>query len=266
MLNYLIDNLLIDQALRGAGYKVEEADIEKRVTDMKTELKKVNKEFDKMLKELKVTEQELRMHIAADLRWFKYANTQATDKALAELFTTSKDMFDGTAVRARHILITSGTKDEKGAAAAVAQIRQIKQTIDAEVEAGMAKSKETDNLAREKARTALLIETFAKYAKEKSECPTKNNGGDVGWFQKAGFIVAPFSQAAFLLQPNQMSDAILTPFGYHLILVTERKPGREVKFEDVKEVVREVFFERLHDNLAQQIRQKANIAMAGAQN
>ena len=52
-------------------------------------------------------------------------------------------------------------------------------------------------------------------------------------------MVAPFSQAAFSLQPFQMSDVVKTQFGYHLILVTERKPGREVKFEDVKEMVKE---------------------------
>src|SRR5262249_13929927 len=174
--------------------------------------------FDKMLGELKVTEAELREHITADLRWYKYANAQANDKALEQLFAGNKDMFDGTTVRARHILISAGP-DARSAAAAHATLTQVKKQVQEKAEAGLARlPASTDKLAREKARANLLIEAFAAAAKEKSECPTKNNGGDVGWFQKVGFMVAPFSNAAFALQPNQMSDVVRTPFGLHLIL------------------------------------------------
>lgn len=265
LVNYLIDNLLIDQSLRAANYKVEPAEVEKRVTEMKDAMKKEGKEFSKMLDDLKVNEAELRHHIAADLRWYKYANAQATDKVLTELFTTSKDMFDGSAVKARHILIAPAAKDEKSAEVAVAQLRELEKTIQGEVEAVVAKLPAgTDKLGIEKARTAAMLDTFGKYAKDKSECPTKNNGGDVGWFQKAGFIVLPFSQAAFGLQPFQISEPVKTPFGYHLIMVTEKRPGKDVKFDEVKEVVKEVYLDRLHDGLAAQLRQKATITIVAA--
>ena len=116
-------------------------------------------------------------------------------------------------------------------------------------------------LAREKERQLLLIQSFGKYANEKSECPSKAQGGSVTPFTKVGVMVAPFSNAAFALQPFQISDVVQTPFGYHLILVTERRPGREVKFEDLKEVVKEVYFERLHENLAAQLRPSAKIVV-----
>ncbi|MGL4550150.1 MAG: peptidylprolyl isomerase, partial [Gemmataceae bacterium] len=257
IIEYLADNLLIDQSLRGAGYKAEDAEVGKRVGDMRTELKKAGNDFDKMLTELRVTEKELREHIAADLRWFKYASSQATDKSLTEMFAREKDMFDGTGVRARHILVTAPTPDDKGLQAAMAKLTEVKKAIEAEVAGGLAKMPATaDKLAREKARGELLIDSFIKQAKDKSDCPTKVNGGDVGFFQKAGFMVQPFANAAFALQVNQMSEVIRTPFGLHLILVTERRPGKEVKFEDVKDVVKEVYFDRLHDYLAGQLRQK----------
>ncbi|MFQ3592163.1 MAG: peptidylprolyl isomerase [Gemmataceae bacterium] len=262
IIDYLADNLLIDQSLRAAGYKADETEVTKRVGDMKAELKKIGRDFDKMLAELKVSEKELREHIAADLRWFKYASSQATDKALSEMFAKEKDMFDGTAVRARHILITPSTPDDKGLQEAMVKITEIKKAIEAEVAAGLAKLPQTaDKLAREKARGELLVEVFAKYAKDKSDCPTKANGGDVGFFQKAGFMVQPFANASFALQVNQMSEVVRTPFGLHLIVVTERRPGKEVKFEDVKDVVKEVYFDRLHDYLAAQLRQKAKIVV-----
>jgi peptidyl-prolyl cis-trans isomerase C len=265
LIDYLVDNLLIDQSLRAANYKVEKGEVDQRVNEMKAELKKIAKDFDKMLAELQTSEQELRTHIEADLRWFKYASAQANDKVVADLFTASKDMFDGSAVRARHILLTPPGKDEKAAAAAAGQLRQLKQAIEAEVEAGLAKlPANADKLAREKARGELINDAFARHAKAKSECPTKDRGGDVSWFQKAGFMVAPFSEAAFKLQPNQMSEPVQTPFGYHLILVTERKPGKDVKLEEVKEAVKEVYFERLREGLAKQLRAKAAINVAPA--
>jgi peptidyl-prolyl cis-trans isomerase C len=262
IIDYLADNLLIDQSLRAAGYKAEDTEVGKRVGDMKAELKKIGRDFDKMLAELKVSEKELREHIAADLRWFKYASAQATDKALTEMFTREKDMFDGTSVRARHILVTPKTADDKGLQEAMVKLTEVKKAIDAEVTAGLAKLPATaDKLARDKARGEVLVDSFIKHAKASSDCPTKVNGGDVSFFQKAGFMVQPFANAAFGLQVNQMSEVVRTPFGLHLILVTERRPGKEVKFEEVKDVVKEVYFDRLHDYLASQLRQKAKIVV-----
>jgi peptidyl-prolyl cis-trans isomerase C len=265
LLDYLVDNLLIDQSLRAAGYKVEVADIDKRVAEMKAELKKVGKDFDKMLAEFQTGEAELRTHIGADLRWVKYANTQATDKAVQDYFAANKEMFDGSSVRARHILITPPAKDEKAAAAAAEQLRQIKKAVEGEAEAALAKlPAAADKLAREKARGDAVGEAFAKHAKARSDCPTKDRGGDVSFFQKAGYMVQPFSDAAFKLAVNQISEPVQTPFGYHLILVTERRPGRDIKFDDVKEAVKEVYFERLRESLAAQLRKKATIKVEPA--
>lgn len=263
IIDYLAANIIIDQSLRAVpAYKVDKAQVDKKVNEMKAQMKAFGRDFGKMLADLRVSEDELRQHIAADLRWFKYATAQATDKALMELFTREKEMFDGTMVRARHILITPKAAGDSGLATVVAEARALRKTIEAEVEAGLAKlPASADKLTREKARGELLVQTFAKYAKSKSECPTKAAGGDVNWFQKAGLMVAPFANAAFALQVNQMSDVVRTPFGVHLILVTERKPGQAVEFKAVKDVVKEVYFDRLHDYVAAQLRAKAKVVV-----
>ncbi len=262
LIGVLVDNLLVEQHLKQLGVTVEKKEIDGRVEEMKEALKKSKRDFQKMLAEIKVSEPELREHIAADLRWMKYATGQAKDKSLKELFDANKDMFDGTTVRARHILLTPAPNDARAAANAEAQLRAFKKQIEEQVAAGVAKLPTTaDKLEREKARGNLLVEAFGAIAKAKSECPTKASGGDVNWFQKAGHMVAPFSQAAFALQPYQMSDVVKTQFGYHLILVTDRKPGREVKFEDVKEWVKDVYSDQLRENLAAQVRAKARIVI-----
>jgi len=262
LLNFLIDTMLIDQHLLQMNVAVEKKETDKRLDDMKAELKKQNKDFGKVLQELKMTEAELCEYMTASLRWDKYANSQATDKALSELFEANKEMFDGTMVRARHILLTPAPGDTKSAEQAPAQLAAYKKEIEDKVTAGLAKlPANSDNLTREKARNNLMDEAFAATARDKSMCPSKNQGGDVNWFQRAGFMVEPFAKTAFALKPYQISDVVKSQFGYHLIMVTDRKPGREVKFEDAKDEVKEVFTDRLHENLAAQMRARAKIVI-----
>src|SRR5205085_1174376 len=87
----------------------------------------------------------------------------------------------------------------------------------------------------------LLEEAFAAAAKEKSACPSKDAGGDVNFFARNGMMVEPFAKAAFALKPYQMTEIVKTQYGYHLILVTDRKPGTATKFESVSEEIKEVY-------------------------
>ncbi len=59
-------------------------------------------------------------------------------------------------------------------------------------------------------------ESFANVAKELSTCPSKKQGGDLGFFGR-GMMVRPFELAAFALQKGQVSAPIKTEFGWHVI-------------------------------------------------
>jgi peptidyl-prolyl cis-trans isomerase C len=263
LINYLVDNMLIDQSLLQLQVAVTKEEVDKRLEEMKAELKKANRDFDKMLAELRLTEKELREHLTADMRWEKYTATQASEKVLRDFFTANKEpMFDGSMVRARHILLTVPVGDAKAGEAAQAQLLAYKKQVEDHTAAGLAKlPKATDPAGIEKSKCSLAEEAFAGIAREKSSCPSKAQGGDVNWFQRAGFMVDPFARAAFALKPGQMSDVVKTQFGYHLILVTDRKPGRDVKFEDVKDDVKELYCERLREAVVTPLRQKAQIVI-----
>lgn len=63
---------------------------------------------------------------------------------------------------------------------------------------------------------------FQDAAAEYSKCPSGANGGDLGFFGK-GQMVPEFEQAAFTLPVGEVSEPVQTQFGWHLIIVTEKK-------------------------------------------
>jgi peptidyl-prolyl cis-trans isomerase C len=78
-------------------------------------------------------------------------------------------------------------------------------------------------------------EKFADVARKVSEDPgSASNGGDLGFFAR-GRMVPEFDTAAFSLKSNEVSDVITTEYGYHVLVVTDRKPARIVPLDEVKE-------------------------------
>ena len=148
ILDYLIDTALLDQyILQLPQYAVGPKDVDAKEEEVKGELKKDGSDMPKMLRQMNLTEPELREQIAADLRWNKFCNDMAKEDRLKQLFDAEKELFDGTAVRARHILLTPAMDDPKAVEAAAAQLRDIKKKIEDDVAAGLAKlPKEADNL------------------------------------------------------------------------------------------------------------------------
>ena len=58
--------------------------------------------------------------------------------------------------------------------------------------------------------------TFEEMAQKFSKCPSGKRGGDLGEFGR-GKMVPNFEQAAFALQPGEVSPPVRTQFGFHLI-------------------------------------------------
>lgn len=69
--------------------------------------------------------------------------------------------------------------------------------------------------------------TFEQVAAEKSDdSGTAANGGDLGWFPR-GVMVKEFEDAAFALAAGEVSGLVKTEFGYHIIMVEEKKAADE---------------------------------------
>jgi parvulin-like peptidyl-prolyl isomerase len=71
-------------------------------------------------------------------------------------------------------------------------------------------------------------EDFAALAEELSKDPgSAQQGGDLGWFAK-GQMVPEFEEVAFSLEPGELSDVVVTEYGFHILLVEERDEDREL--------------------------------------
>jgi peptidyl-prolyl cis-trans isomerase C len=265
IIKFLIDNVLLDQYLIRLQVAVDPKDVDAKVKQVQDEMKKEGSTLDKIMQDLKLSDTELHSQITAQLRWEKYASDQATLQVLRDFFEKNPEMFDGTMVHARHILLTPPAGNSQADAAAKSQLLGFKKTIEEEVAGAMAKlPPQTDNLEREKARARLTEEAFVKLASRESACPSKAQGGDLGWFPRAGTMVEQFSKVAFALKLYQISDVVTTQFGHHLILVVERRPGKEPKFDEVKDDVKEVYSDRLRESLCAQLRPSASVRISVA--
>jgi len=81
---------------------------------------------------------------------------------------------------------------------------------------------------------------FSQLAREHSQDPgSAPLGGDLGYIAK-GDMDAAFEQRAFALAPNQLSDVVATPYGFHIIRVAERREAGYAPLSEVQERIREV--------------------------
>ncbi|OPL16253.1 MAG: hypothetical protein AVO39_06310 [delta proteobacterium MLS_D] len=77
---------------------------------------------------------------------------------------------------------------------------------------------------------------FETVAREVSQCPSSEQGGDLGFFAR-GNMDKTFEDAAFSMKPDETSPVIETSFGYHIIRVTDRKDARVVPFDEAKDTI-----------------------------
>ncbi len=77
---------------------------------------------------------------------------------------------------------------------------------------------------------------FEEAAKKYSTCPSKEKGGDLGYFSK-GQMVPEFEKAAFEGEIGKVIGPVQTQFGYHLIRVEDKKEGSVVPFEQVQDQI-----------------------------
>lgn len=118
---------------------------------------------------------------------------------------------------------------------------------------------ETQDEARDIKEKIARGEKFEDMAKAHSRDPgTKDNGGLLGFFSR-GQMVPQFEQAAFTAQPNEVTDPVQSRFGWHLILVEEKRKKPLPKFDEVKDRILNSMIHQKAQAVAQKLRSDAKI-------
>ena len=100
---------------------------------------------------------------------------------------------------------------------------------------------------------------FNELALEFSTCPSKENGGALGLFER-GRMVPEFEEVAFEMALGEISEPVKSQFGYHIIQVDNKVPAGEKSYEDalpeILETLRQSKQQELYTNYMEELREK----------
>ena len=220
ILNMLIEMELLYQEAQKQKIVVEEKAVRDKMDDLKRKFPS-EKVFRDEIGQMNFSEETLRSQITKDLAVQQLVDkdilvhVKITEEDTKSFYDTHPDLFkEPEKVRASHILIKSEA--------------------------------DADPVSKEERRKKLEAvkkrldqgEDFAALAKEFSQCPSGEKGGDLGYFER-GKMIKPFEDAAFSMNPGEVSDIVVTSFGFHLIKVTDKKAGGIISYDESKERIKQ---------------------------
>lgn len=111
---------------------------------------------------------------------------------------------------------------------------------------------------------------FNQLAKQYSKDPSKERGGDIGYFVK-GQLMPEIEEPCFKLEVGQVSDITKTQLGYHIVKLTDKREPRAVELSEVKGAIEKELkdraqqesFSSLIKNLKSKARVKINEKLLG---
>jgi parvulin-like peptidyl-prolyl isomerase len=122
----------------------------------------------------------------------------------------------------------------------------------------------TESALREVRESILAGEEFVVAAKRFSDCP--ENGGDLGYFPR-GVMVDEFDEVAFASPIGEITAPFKTQFGWHIVLVRDRKPAGIRTFDEVAHQIRNRMLRERQERIAGErlaaLRSKAHFVELG---
>ncbi|MBI5308973.1 MAG: peptidylprolyl isomerase [Planctomycetes bacterium] len=235
----LIMDILLDEFIDKQGLLVTQNEIDREVErirfDIEGRQKKTVQPLEQILALIGFGVTEFKTSIKHSIALEKYFCNKLNDKALEKYFEQNKGVFNGETVRVSHILVdTRGMKADALHSQALDHVKNVKREIDRGTR-------------------------FEEAAKKYSDCPSAQNGGDLGFILWKGTLAKAFLDTAFSMRIGEVREPVQTEYGYHLIKVTDKKEGANIKFADVKKEVRLEALDEETVTLLNQLRKDAQI-------
>lgn len=220
----LVEKLLLLREAERMGLEVSEGELASAVEGVLRENKIARKELDQALAQEGITFEKYEADLKGQILRSKMLDRKIrgaikiSDEEIEIYFESNRESFGSDEeIRVRHILflVPKGASQED-----------------------ILKIKEKADVVLKKAGSG---EDFEALAREYSEGPSASSGGDLGFFRKSD-MVQEFSSAAFALKKDEISSLVLSPFGFHIIKLLDKRGGTALSFDDAKERIRAKLF------------------------
>lgn len=205
LLNQTIDEELLVTEVAEKQIQVPQEELDSLVDRVKAQF--TEDELDKTLERQGLTMQgftdQLGQRLLVNvLLTEEIPELEVTEEEIEDFFNENKELLDTPEmVRASHILVNS--------------------------------SEEAEDIL------ALLAEgeDFAELAAEHSLDGTAQTGGDLGFFPRE-LMVSEFDEVAFSLEIDEISDAVETTFGFHIIMVTDKRDAKDANLDELRATIK----------------------------
>ena len=150
-----------------------------------------------------------------------------------------------------HIVLIEEERDHKEVKAAHIMKMVPADSLDAE------KKAQIEEIAKN-----VTKDNFAEVAKlESDDRGSSSRGGELGWFGK-GMMVKEFEDAAFGLQPGEMSKPVRTQYGWHIILKEDERgiqPLDSIRPQILRQVQRDDRMKEAEKSFSGKVRREYNL-------
>jgi peptidyl-prolyl cis-trans isomerase SurA len=253
VLEKLIEKALLEQEAQKRRVRVTDEEVEASVNRFVSQRGGTKEQLYAELAREKIPPERFREKLRKEVMVHRLlelmiaSHIHVSDQQCQEYYEKNKGSFSGATATASSggariqqiILVTRGLKAEDKAS----RLRQL-----------------------EEIRSKILRgDDFGKMARQFSQGPNPEGGGDCGYFQP-GELLGELDRVAFSLDVGTVSEVIETPVGFHLVRVTDKggsgsKTTRD--FESVKESIKakvaESMYEQEYQKLLDSLRKSAYI-------
>ena len=202
ILERLVDEVMLGQAVVQDGVQVEDAAVDAAFEKLRGQVVGSGVTFAEFLAQNGLDEDGLRRQIGRELGVREFVQRRVSTRAVETYWEKNRRELDGTLVRVSHVVLRP--------------------------DLGRGEAALEECLARAAAIRGRILQgelTFAEAARAHSAGPSRRREGDVGYMPRRSSANEDFAKQAFSLAKGDISQPFSTPFGVHIVQVTDVQPG-----------------------------------------